>query len=86
MARFVWANLGLVQQSFVLLTNTNTNLRSSSVSSVSGGEPRILAVLPEHVDREDEHESVEAEHDQDWSVEIVLKEIEMMEILKRMNI
>jgi hypothetical protein len=31
-------------------------------------------VLPEHVDREDEHESVEAEHDQDWSVEVILKE------------
>jgi len=41
--------------------------------STSGGKPRVVSKLPEPVDREDEHDAVETEHEQDRSVEVVLK-------------
>jgi hypothetical protein len=50
----------------------NSNLSSSSVYSISGGKPCVFAMLPEPVDREDEHEAVEAEHGQNRSIEVVL--------------
>ncbi len=50
----------------------NCNLSSPSVYSISGGKPRVFAVLPEPVDSEDEHEAVEAEHGQNRSIEVIL--------------
>jgi hypothetical protein len=50
----------------------NANLSSSPVYSIPGGQSRIFSVFPEPVDREDEHETVEAEHDQNRSIEVVL--------------
>ncbi len=47
-------------------------LNSPVLRPAAGGEPRVLAVLPEPEDGEDEHEAVEAEHDQDGRIEVIL--------------